>query len=569
MTDDTPTASENPYENPQVVDDPPIRRWPLFPPVWVWVLFAFFVVLVGLVRVREVSGDRAIVNILTLILSFLACNVLGLWFLFLSGYSRSLRWKTIAAFTGALICFFSAFKIDHVTGELVPVFRCRWQPPRDAQLEQPDVASNSPAIDLQTTTDQDFPQFLGPHRDGQLDGPLLETDWQTHPPQELWRQPIGAGWSSFAAVNGFAVTIEQRGEEEIVSCYRVATGELVWAHSETTRHSTVMGGVGPRSTPTIHEGKVYTLGATGNLLCLDGSDGEIVWQDNVLTRYGVTPEEDIKSVAWGRAGSPLIVDDLLVVPSGGPANGKKVSLAAFNKDTGELVWEAGDRQVSYSSPVLADLLGKRQIVLVNENNVSAHAPTTGEELWQHAWPGASNTEASVANPQIVGENRVLLSKHYGKGAVVLELVTDTAGVVGTKEVWAEKVVLKTKFTNVIVHDGHAYALSDGILECVDVESGKRRWKRGRYGQGQVLRVGELILVQAESGEVAMVALSPSKFTELSKFQAIEGQTWNNLCLYGDLLLVRNAEEAACYRLATRSPVDAMPEGPAPEANPPE
>jgi outer membrane protein assembly factor BamB len=568
MADETLAEPENPYEHPEAVDGPPPRHWPLFPPVWVWMLFAIFVLLIGFVRVREVSGDRSIVNVLTLILGFLACNVLGLWFVFLSGYSRRCRLTTVGTLIAAIVFFFAAFKIDHVTGELVPVFRPRWQPPRDAQLEQPELVSTTAGIDLQTTTDQDFPQFLGPHRNGVLAGPRLQTDWQSHPPEELWRQPIGAGWSSFAAVNGFAVTIEQRGEEEIVSCYRIRTGELVWAHSETTRHSTVMGGVGPRSTPTIHQGKVYALGATGNLLCLDGSSGAVVWQDNLLARYGVTPEDDLKAVAWGRAGSPLVVDDLLVVPAGGPSKGRKVSLAAFNKETGDLVWEGGDRQVGYSSPMLATLAGKRQIVSVNENNVSAHEPETGEELWQFKWPGKSNAEASVSNAQIVDESRVLLSKHYFTGAAVIGLsAEEQTGVIMTREVWAQPTMLKTKFTNAIVDDQHAYALSDGILECVELANGKRRWKRGRYGQGQILKVGDVLLVQAESGEVALVAAATDKFTELAKFQAIDGQTWNNPCLYGDLLLVRNAEEAACYRLPTHPTPSARPEASAPAANP--
>ena len=551
MTDESPVEPENPYEKPGVVDDSPPGPWPLFPPAWVWVLFAIFVLLVGFVRIREVSGDRAAVNILTLILSFFACCTFGLWFLFLSGYSRGFRLKMIGAGLAAITCFFAAFTIDHVSGELVPAFRPRWRPPRDAQLEQPPATSAVAGINFQATTDRDFPQFLGPGRNGKLAGPVLQTDWQAHPPELLWRQPIGAGWSSFAAVNGFAVTLEQRGDEEIVSCYRIQTGEPVWAHSETTRHSTVLGGVGPRSTPTIDEGKVYTLGATGNLICLEGSTGLVVWQDSLLARYGVAPEDDLKAVAWGRANSPLIVDDLLIVPAGGPREGKKVSLAAFNKDTGELVWEAGDRQVSYSSPVLATLAGQRQIVSVNENNVSAHEPETGKELWQFKWMGQSNGMASVSNPQILGASRVLLSKHYGKGAAVLELVANPAGGMKAEQVWAKNNLLKTKFTNAVVHAGHAYALSDGILECVDLENGQRRWKRGRYGQGQILAVGDLLLVQAESGEVAMVALSSNRFTELAKFRAIEGQTWNNLCLYGDLLLVRNAQEAACYRLPTR------------------
>lgn len=551
MSDEQAFEHENPYEHSQV----PVTKLPgsrsLVPPAWVWIVFSVFVLLIALVRIREVSGDRAVVNMLTLILAFLGGNVFSVWFVFLSGYSGSLRFKTVAGSIVAIVAFFCLFTIDHVTGEMIPVFRPRWRPPQDEQIEQAEVAEAKRIVDLQTTTSKDFPQLLGPNRNGRLAGPSLRTDWKANPPEPLWRQPIGAGWSGFVAVNGFAVTLEQRGEDELTTCYHLETGDLGWVHAERTRHSTVMGGVGPRSTPTIHQGKVYTLGATGILLCLDGATGEPVWQQNLLARRKVSPEEDAKAVAWGRSNSPLIVDDLLVVPEGGSQTGEKASLVAFNKETGELVWEAGDRRVSYSSPVLVTLAGIRQIVSVNEGNVSAHDPLTGTVLWQFDWPGQSNTDATVSNPQIIDESRLLLSKHYGKGCVGLELTKAEDGAIQVTEVWNAPRLLKTKFTNAFVYDGHAYGLSDGILECVDVRTGRRRWKKGRYGQGQILGVGNVILVQAEFGEVAMVDATPNKFVERARFQAIDGQTWNNLCLYGDLLLVRNSQEAACYRLPTK------------------
>lgn len=571
MPEDQSYSSENPYEHTEAeweVPEKAQRVRPLFPPIWVWTLFGIFAALIAYVRGAEVGGDRAIANVLTLILAFFACNVLSVWFLFMSGYTRVFRFNTLAAVLGLVVCFFLAFKIDHVTGELVPVFRPRWMPPRDEQMQEAQATSAVEVVDLTRTTENDFPQFLGPNRNGKLSGPRLKTDWHAEGPTKVWRQPIGAGWSAFAAVNGFAITLEQRSEQELVTCYQIATGELVWVHAERARHETVLGGVGPRSTPTIHAGKVYALGAMGNLLCLAGSTGDVIWQDNLLQRYGVLPEDDGKAVAWGRSGSPLIVDDLVVVPAGGPATGKKVSLAAFDSNTGDLVWEAGDRQVGYSSPVLATLAGKRQIVSVNENNVSGHDAKTGKILWEFDWAGHSNGDANVSNPQILSENRLLFSKHYGKGSAMVKLSQGSDAGMIPAEIWSHEGLLKTKFTNAIVHRGFAYALSDGVLECVDIAKGKRRWKRGRYGQGQILLVGNVILVQAESGEVAMVDASPKKFRELSRFQAIDGQTWNNLCLYGDLLLVRNAEEAACYRLPTEAANDATPAASAPAASPP-
>jgi outer membrane protein assembly factor BamB len=226
-----------------------------------------------------------------------------------------------------------------------------------------------------------------------------------------------------------------------------------------------------------------------------------------------------------------------------------VSLAAFQKDTGQLAWEAGDRQVGYSSPVLATLGGVRQVLIVNEDSVSAHDPKDGRILWSHEWPGKSNSSASVSQPAVLDHEHVLLSKAYGGGAALLRIAHEADTFIAEK-VWRNEGLLKTKFTNVVVHGAYVYGLSDGILECVQWAQGVRQWKRGRYGPGQILGVGDLLLVQAESGDVAMVEATPQRFRELGVLPAaLEGKTWNNLCLSGPLLLVRNSEEAACYELA--------------------
>ncbi len=524
----------------------PRRR--LTPPIWILVIAAVLILLSISVRVMDLVGDQAVVNLLTAIGFLLAFLVLFLWFLLRSGYRRRTRLLALAALIVAGIAFGVLFKIDHLSGDLVPSFAFRWTPPADELLQVPEPSAAGQDVDLATTTENDFPQFLGPNRDLQAKPIALDRDWETNQPKCLWRRPIGAGWSSFVAVNGYAVTLEQRGELEMVTCYKAETGEPAWTQSIQTRHATVPGGIGPRSTPTIHQGKVYTLGATGVLHCLDGASGEVIWSDDLLKRYGVLPEEDEKGVAWGRSASPLIVGDLLIVPAGGPAGGPYVSLAAFHKDTGKLVWEAGDRQVSYASPVLATLAGRQQILSVNEDNVSAHEPDTGEILWSYDWPGLSTADPNVSNPVPLGTDRVLLSKGYGGGSLLLRVKTTADGRFEVDEVWRDKRLLKAKFTNVVVREGYIYALSDGILECVDAESGTRQWKRGRYGHGQILAVGPLLLIQVESGDVALVEATPKQYKELSRFTALEEKTWNNLCLYGRLLLVRNAKEAACFEL---------------------
>ena len=473
------------------------------------------------------------------------------WFTFFSRLSRRIRLATVAFIGIALVGVGLTVRIQEVTGGLTPKFRFVWQSLPDQQLERISTATDDAGVDLMTTTPDDFHQFLGPNRNAIINSITLETDWETHPPKEIWRQSIGAGWSSFAIVNGYAVTMEQRGEEELTTCYEVATGELKWANAITARHQTVLGGVGPRSTPVIHNGKVYTLGATGVLRCLDGANGEEVWSDDLLEKMSGSAETDGSGVAWGRSSSPLVVDDKLVVPVGGPLNGEKVSLIAFDLETGDEVWRAGDVQVSYSSPMLATLLGKRQILCVLQDFVCSFDPDSGELLWQHAWPGNSASNANVSQPVVISDSEVFLSKGYGHGCELIELSVDDQNDWQVTSIWNKFTLLKTKFTNVAIRDGYAYGLDDLILECVEVSSGRKMWKRGRYGFGQILLVDDMLLVQAESGKVALVEATPEKYNEVAIFQAIEGKTWNNPAIYGNYLLVRNGEEAACYELAIR------------------
>ncbi len=343
--------------------------------------------------------------------------------------------------------------------------------------------------------------------------------------------------------------MEQRGPTELVTCYDIETGEPVWSHAIEARYENTIGGIGPRGTPTWDEDRVYAHGATGVVRALNGRTGELLWQVDLPVHFGSTTKADAQLVLWGRSASPLIVDQLVVIPYGGPADSRKYSLAAFDKLTGELVWKGGDRQISYASPVLRTLCGVRQIVSVNEDNVSGHDIETGKVLWQAPWPGNSRDGPTVSQPVILPGDRVLLSKGYGGGAKLLQIRYES-GHWSASELWASKRLLKTKFTNVAIFGDHAYGLSDGILECIDWKAGKSLWKsrKGRYRQGQILGLRDTILVQAERGYVALVRASPQGFDELARFDAIEGQTWNNLCFAPPHLLVRNATEAACFVL---------------------
>lgn len=535
--------------------EPPVaanarRKYVLGLPFWLWVLFAAAVA-IGLLH--TLLGDRGVANGITggvlIITGFLCLN----WFTFFSAYSRATRYLTAGVIVILVGGLMALVRIEGLSGNIIPTLAFRYSPrPIDREPALPTVETAA-RVDLRTTTRHDFPRFLGPKGDESVPNIKLERDWTAHPPKEIWRQPIGAGWSGFAVVNGFAVTMEQRGATEMVTCYDLQTGKLQWAHGVNARYDALFGGIGPRCTPTIHQGRVYALGATGRFHCLDGDTGQEVWSKDLLKEFGMTPDDEFALVRHGRSNSPLIVDDQwVVIPAGGPVHGERYSLAAFHVDRGALIWKGGDHNVSYASPVLATLGGVRQILSVNEDQVSGHDPLTGAELWQFNWPGTTSNDANVSQPVPVPPNRVFVSKGYGGGAKLVELEPKEDGTFGVREIYHQNRSMRTKFTNVAIRDGFVYGLSDGILECMKLDTGKKVWRDGAYGHGQILRVDDLLLVLSEEGELALIEATPDRPNNvLGSVRALTGKTWNNLALYGEYLLVRNGQEAVCYRLALR------------------
>lgn len=533
-------------------------RGRLAPPVWVWAVLVLAGAAIVILRAADPLRSHAKANIGTLIAAFAALVSLVVWFSLLSGYPRRARLVLLIGTLAGCGVLAALFRVDEVSGELVPRLALRFSPKPDELLEQPKpgalVGDKRPAVDLVTTTERDFPQFLGPDRSASIDRPRLARDWADAPPRLIWRQKIGAGWSGFAVVGRYAVTMEQRGPREMVTCYDVRTGQLQWFHAIPARYESVLAGVGPRATPTIDEGMVYTLGATGRLFCLDGATGERVWQKDLRKEYGVAEADEEAEVPYGRANSPLVVGNLVIVPAGGTERAGWVSLVAYDKKTGELAWEGGKRQISYSSPALATLAGVEQVLIVNQDYVSGHDVQTGKVLWEHVWPGKSYADANVSQAVPVPPDRVFLSKGYGHGAALVQLVARAGGTFEARQRWHSPRVMRTKFTNVALRRGYVYGLSDGILECIDLETGRRMWKSGRYGHGQILRAGGLLLVLAESGELVLVEATPQRANRvLGRFQALDGKTWNTIALSGPYLLVRNARQAACYRLAVQKP----------------
>ena len=494
-------------------------RWWLLILICLLAVFAF-----GIVSWLEVTHRQMKVMWMMQIV-FITVGLLGLWLLF---FSR-IAWQRRFIVLGILVVLGGAggalVRIRGVDGDLVPILAWRWGwgSGTERLLEK-----------QSTATATDYAQFLGPGRNARLDGVRLARDWDK-PPQLLWRRQVGPAWSAFAVVGDLALTQEQDGAEEQVVCYALKTGKKLWSYGYPARYATTLAGIGPRATPTVVDGRVYTMGATGILHCLALADGRMIWQKDILA------DNKASLVPWGISCSPLIWQDLVVVSAGGP-NGR--SLVAYNKADGHFVWGGGDDTAGYASPQLVRVGGVEQILIFTRNQVAAYDPRHGNLLWHYPWPGGTEC---VAQPVVLPGDRLLVSSGYGIGAKVFQLVQDAQGMWSVTLVWESR-SMKAKFTNMVYRDGYIYGLDDGILACVDAVSGQRQWKRGRYGHGQLLLVGDLLLIQAEMGDVVLVEANPEVHTEVGRFSALSRKTWNNPALAGSYLLVRNDQEAACYEL---------------------
>jgi outer membrane protein assembly factor BamB len=380
-----------------------------------------------------------------------------------------------------------------------------------------------------------WPGFRGPNRDSVIYGVQIETGWAQTPPVEVWRRPIGPGWSSFAVRGDLVYTQEQRGEHEIVSAYSLATGEPVWRHRDAVRFYESNGGPGPRGTPTVHNGRVYTMGATGIVNALSADTGARVWSRNAMTDSGATLP------GWGFASSPLVVEDLVIVAASD-------RLVAYDAHTGKLRWLGPtDGGGGYSSPHLVTLRGVPQIVLLKGGGAASVAPADGKALWSHTWIEGT----SILQPALFADGDLLIAGGDMMGGTGIRRVAVTKGDTGwtVEERWTSR-ALKPYFNDFVVHGGHAFGFDASIMACIDLETGERKWKGGRYGHGQLVLLPDqdLLLVLSEEGDVALVSAKPDKFTEVARFKALEGKTWNHPVLTGNLLLVRNGEEMAAFRL---------------------
>ena len=499
-----------------------IRWWPL----WVVIILAILGTLVTWISDAGHRQDKILLTTMIVI----GTIILGiLWLLFLSEMRRRVKLLALAVIALGVFLSTNLFQFKGFSGDLVPIFEWRWQE-RQTTFRPSSENTSDPQMSV-----TDYPQFLGQNRNGVISTTQLKLDWESSPPKLVWRRPVGAGWSGFAIAGNSAITQEQEDDWEKVVCYELHTGDVQWSHKDNARYHASPAGLGPRATPTISGNRVYTVGSTGILNCLDFETGEQLWTTNIFE------EHEAEAPPWGVSISPLVFGELVVVSAGGAV--------AYHRETGEIAWVGYRNKSGYSSPLLTTLAGAEQIVIFNQGLVTAHEPLSGGLLWKQPWPPSVEC---VSQPVPLPDDKLLVSSGYGVGAKLFQISRNPMGEFNVSIIW-ETIYLKAKFTNIIYYNDYLYGLDDGIFACINPADGTRQWKRGRYGHGQTLLISDVLLVLTESGEVVLVDPNPNTHIEHARFAAVKGRAWNTPALAGDYLLVRSDQEAACYQLPTINP----------------
>lgn len=444
------------------------------------------------------------------------------------------RWNGVprASLAGVILIPFATadlIRFEGLSGRLDAGLRWRWTASDEERFLAAKTASAGATARTWTLRGGDWPEFRGALRDGAVRGTRIAPDWS---PEPVWKRLVGPAWSGMILVDGFLVTQEQRGESEAVVCYDAATGKEQWAHEVAGRFTEGVSGPGPRATPTYREGRIYALGAKGSLVCLDAASGKPVW----TSALGKDP-----APMWGCSASPLVAEGKVVVFVGGPGGRGVLALDAA---TGKPAWTSEGGKESYCSAQLLTIRGKAQIVMIDNKRTAGLSLADGAVLWQR--PGESESIVPMIQPHPVDDGLILVSS--GEDLTLLELQS-SGGTWTATEKWTTR-KFKPSFNDFVVHEGHAYGLDGGILACVDLKSGERVWKKGRYGGGQLLLLADqgLLVVLSEKGELALVEARPQAPADAALIPAIEGKTWNHPTLVGDRLYVRNAAEMACFRL---------------------
>lgn len=470
---------------------------------------------------------------------------LSVWFFFLSSFKATLRYCLLGVVLVVIIGFLASVRSFDVTGYLGIIPRFRWQSDPQEQLELARLSSADsglPPIDPTIDPRTDFPRYRGLTGDGVVQSlELLANDWNVRPPKLLWKRPCGGGFSGFAVAGNVAVTLEQRREQEVIVCYDRTKGTERWIYAYDA-HFRDPTGSGPRATPTIADGLVYSLGADGDLVCVDVRTGRKRWNVNILA------DCKAKRIVWGMTSSPLIADGRVIVNAGiDPAANASMAVVAYDAKDGNRLWASGDRGAGYSSAMRATVAGQDQVVLFDAGGLAGLSLEDGKELWRYAWP--TFQDMNIIQPLAIGPNTFLISSELSNGCAAVR-VTRSGKEFTAEAIWQNR-YLGSKYANPVILNETIFGLSNGTLVCLDARTGERLWRGKAYGHGQMLAVDGHLVILGERGELALVAADQRAFRELGRLSVLEGRTWNTPALAGRLLFVRNDKEMACLELALR------------------
>jgi outer membrane protein assembly factor BamB len=356
----------------------------------------------------------------------------------------------------------------------------------------------------------DWPQFLGPNRDGSSPEKGLLTTWPAAGPKVLWKVDGGIGYSGIAVAGGKAITLVSRGGDELVLALDIASGKELW---KTKSGPTFVEdqGSGPRSTPTIDGKRVYVQSASGPLLCLEADSGKIVWQVDLLKEFAA------KNITWGLCASPLIVGDLVLAEPGG----KGAGVAAFKKETGKPAWKLGDDGAAYASPVSVNVGGKPQVIFFTATGLLAVEPSAGKELWRVPWH--TEYDCNIATPLPVGD-QLFVSSGEKVGCALFKL-----GAAKPSTVWESKgagSVMITYWANAVVQDKHLYGIAGEYnikypdLRCVNLSDGKQAWTQSKFGKANLTLADGHLFIATVDGDLVLAAATPKEYQEKARVKKL-------------------------------------------------
>jgi outer membrane protein assembly factor BamB len=392
------------------------------------------------------------------------------------------------------------------------------------------VSSQAPSA-----TVADWFQWRGPNRDGISQETGLLQAWPKAGPPQAWRTSgAGNGYSSFSSAGGRLFTLGARANNEYVMAFDRATGKKVWEYLNGRRYENDRGD-GPRSTPTIEGDRLYVLGGSGDLTCLDLA-GTKIWSINLIQKFGG------RNPYWGYSESPLIVGDRILVNAGGP----RASIVAINKADGATLWQNHSDEAGYSSPMLMRTGSLNQVIFFTGSRSLAVDARDGRLIW--SYNKAANGTANIATP-IVRGTRVFLSSDYGTGAALLD-IRAAGNLASANEVYFTRDMRNHHASSVLVGD-HLYGFSSSILTALAFDTGAMAWRDRSVGKGSLAFADRRLYLYSEDGVVGLAEASPAGYREHGRFSLAQQSglpTWSHPIISGGLLIIRDQDNVYAYNV---------------------